>query len=175
MYAYMQDQLDRDQFELSAIDVGGLSGTLMIDEDSDNTIVFEITMKGSSLYNEIVYTNHHESVACQPKYLHHLIGKTFDSCRMSNCDEVRCSFSDLCEMDYIYNYTRDENCCVCMENGGCWTRLSCKHYIHSSCWQKICIVAFEKARSFASCPICRNKNKSETTVYMCTFIENDSH
>lgn len=165
---YIQDQIDREQFDLMSIDVGGLVGTFTI-EDED--IMFDITFRKELVYHEIVYTTRHVSIACTPKYLHHLIDTTFETCRLPHCDFIRCSFSDLCEVDYIYNYTRDDNCCVCMENGGCWVRLSCKHYVHSSCWTKVCMAAFDKSHSFATCPMCRNRNFPETTDYTCMFID----
>ena len=63
-------------------------------------------------------------------------GKTYDTC--DNC--------------FINSYKRTDeeggDCCVCLQNDGCWTKLKCNHILHIHCWNKIC-------RNRSECPLCR--------------------
>ena len=55
---------------------------------------------------------------------------------------------DTCANCHINSYTRNEDCCVCMEDGYCWVQLKCKHIIHNYCWSKI-------LKTKNQCPLCR--------------------
>lgn len=56
---------------------------------------------------------------------------------------------DTCANCHINSYVRNEDCCVCLEDGHCWVQLKCNHIIHNYCWNKI----LKQGKN--QCPLCR--------------------
>lgn len=89
--------------------------------------------------------------------LNKLVDKIYYFCK---CGEMAVE-EDLCGTCYIHSYTRPEeeggDCSICLENGGRWSQLECKHNFHMVCIRKVGVVG-----EFTKCPLCRHKSKSVT-------------
>ena len=79
----------------------------------------------------------------------HFFCKCGDLCAYKNGKRY-----DMCSNCYIHSYVRSEDCCICLENGGCWVQLRCNHIIHIHCWNKI-------LKQGPLCPLCRSVTSVE--------------
>lgn len=84
------------------------------------------------------------------KLFEQLKKKVFKKCKLPFCKQFTFSpKEDYCKLDYIYNYEREDICCICLENNGSWTKLSCGHFIHTSCFQHL------QESNQELCPLCK--------------------
>lgn len=64
---------------------------------------------------------------------------------------------ELCDNCYIFGHEQTEEeggvCCVCLTNGGIWTKLKCGHTLHKKCFNKIKSDGVER-----KCPLCRESS-----------------
>jgi hypothetical protein len=69
---------------------------------------------------------------------------------------------DWCEECFPYVVSQENNCCVCLENEGVWTKLlDCNHILHSYCWEK---TKKSQASYEPKCPLCRTINTNWVNI-----------
>lgn len=96
-----------------------------------------------------------------------LIGKEFTKCKLENCNKLA-MLSGLCERDFQYDYTRNDECCICKEDGGAWAKLHCNHFIHACCLSKL-----QQMGKITKCPLCRTNICFKNVNYNYLFLENN--
>lgn len=98
------------------------------------------------------------------KKLEKYIGKQYYKCILPNCDDNASEGFQYCEADHIFHHEREDNCAICLENGGSWTNLKCNgnvdHIFHTSC-----------LHTLRKCPLCRFPINYKKIIVNCSFIE----
>ena len=82
--------------------------------------------------------------------LQRLLGKPLVSCMCGDLAER----DGKCEDCYTFNIEKEDNCCICYENGGRWARLGCGHSMHRHCLWKQCKINNTQT---IKCPLCRHE------------------
>ncbi len=107
------------------------------------------------------------------KALQTIEGHTFRVCQLPHCDTLVFSKAfDVCQNDFLYSYTRKERCSICLENHGSWTRLPCKHFIHTSCYEKL--LETNEDHLTIPCPLCRTPASPKKVEVNYLFLESTS-
>lgn len=95
--------------------------------------------------------------------------RVFKLCKIEHCNELCFSKDeDYCKQDYVYCYHHTDNCCICLENGGSWTKLTCAHFIHTACLQKVIIYAYPDFH--IQCPLCKQHSLTNAIERNYLFI-----
>lgn len=151
-----------------------------VDENIQGELVLiysvDIYCKSQEILSYLIST---DSLVCARRQLDilqhmktYLVGKTFRKCKMPYCENTlhpsqdKEKYDGMCEKDYTFHYTRDEDCPICLTNGGSWTKTECGHFIHTSCYEK---GLSNKKRSF-KCPLCRHVSDVKKVVKHFPFI-----
>ena len=88
-----------------------------------------------------------------------LLGKSIVSCA---CGTLAVD-DGKCEDCYMFHLEKEDNCCVCLENGGKWYKLECGHSIHQHCILKTVLETPVQVQGklAVKCPLCRHTTKEE--------------
>ncbi len=94
--------------------------------------------------------------------------RVFRKCKIEYCDELCfCKEEHYCKQDYIYYYIHEDKCCVCLENGGSWTKLECNHFIHTACVKKL----ESYITQTITCPLCKHMSTTKSLQKNYLFLQ----
>lgn len=94
--------------------------------------------------------------------------RTFRVCKLEYCENLCfCKEEDMCKKDFIYHYIRDDHCPICLENGGRWTKLSCSHFIHTTCVKKL----HKESCGSIICPLCKQVSSYKNAQHNYLFLQ----
>jgi len=119
-------------------------------ELSPDTIFYSIKMRYKNNAGERVYV--------KPDEFDEKFCKEF-KLKYEYCDCYKEIYKNgVCEECFIYDYTHDDKCCICLDNGGRWVQFECKHVMHYGCSLKL-----------DKCPLCRKHKNVITQTYPYTL------
>lgn len=91
--------------------------------------------------------------------------KKFRKCKLPFCEQFTFNENEeYCKTDYIFDFTRKDNCCICLEDGGSWTKLSCNHFLHTCCYLHL-----RDSSLYEVCPLCKQSIQSIDVTH--SFLE----
>ena len=88
-----------------------------------------------------------------------LLGKSLVSCACGTW-AIR---DGKCEDCYMFHLEKEDNCSICLENGGWWQKLECGHSFHRHCILRTALEAPVQVQGklAVKCPLCRHATKEE--------------
>lgn len=135
-----------------------------------------VTCNDHEIISYLVDSESYEDIRREENVFEHmkknLIGKTFHGCKLPFCTKVLHPASKeqdgMCKDDYIFHYNREEDCAICMTNGGSWTKIDCGHFIHTSCFDKG--LRESRLKKAFKCPLCRHVPNHKLVIRNFPFL-----